>query len=53
MGNNLIRSQIVLNDNKGERIAPVLTRGEGVEGTMMPKFSFNQNPDRGPRGFSA
>lgn len=42
MGNNLIRSQIVLNDNVGERIAPVLTRGEGVEGTMMPKFKFNQ-----------
>lgn len=42
MGNNLIRSQIVLNDDNGERLAPVLTRGEGVEGTMMPKFQFDQ-----------
>src|SRR5690349_16170719 len=33
MGSNIIRSQIVLNDDKGERIAPVLTQGQGVEGT--------------------
>jgi cytochrome c oxidase cbb3-type subunit III len=43
MGNNIIRSQIVLNDDQGERIAPVLMQGEGVEGTMMPKFNFSQN----------
>jgi cytochrome c oxidase cbb3-type subunit III len=42
MGNNLIRSQVVLNDDDGERLNPVLTRGEGVEGTMMPKFNFTQ-----------
>ncbi len=41
MGSNLIRSQIVLNDDKGERIAPVL-RGQGVEGSMMPKFNFTE-----------
>jgi mono/diheme cytochrome c family protein len=41
MGNNLIRSQVLLNDDDGEKLAPVLTRGEGVEGTMMPKFAFN------------
>ena len=40
MGNNLIRAQVVLNDDSGERLAPVLNRGEGVEGTLMPKFSF-------------
>ncbi|MEO5924342.1 MAG: c-type cytochrome [Bryobacteraceae bacterium] len=51
MGNNIIRSQIVLNDDSGERIAPVLTRGEGVEGTMMPKFSFNQNQIADLAGF--
>lgn len=51
MGNNLIRSQIVLNDDEGERIAPVLTRGEGVEGTMMPKFSFNQTQIADLAGF--
>ncbi len=51
MGNNLIRSQIVLNDNQGERIAPVLMRGEGVEGTMMPKFSFNQTQVADLAGF--
>ncbi len=39
MGGNLIRSQIVLNDDSGERLAPVL-RGEGVEGTLMPKFDL-------------
>lgn len=39
MGGNLIRSQIVLNDGSGERLAPVL-RGEGVEGTLMPRFNF-------------
>ena len=39
MGGNLIRSQIVLNDDSGERLAPIL-RGEGVEGTLMPKFDF-------------
>lgn len=41
MGSNLIRSQIVLNDDKGERLAPVL-RGQGVEGSMMPKFNFTE-----------
>jgi mono/diheme cytochrome c family protein len=41
MGSNLIRSQVVLNDDKGERIAPVL-RGQGVEGSMMPKFNFTE-----------
>jgi len=51
MGNNIIRSQIVLNDNNGERIAPVLTRGEGVEGTMMPKFSFNSTQIADLAGF--
>jgi mono/diheme cytochrome c family protein/small nuclear ribonucleoprotein (snRNP)-like protein len=51
MGSNIIRSQIVLNDDKGERIAPVLTKGEGVEGTMMPKFSFNQNQIADLAGF--
>jgi mono/diheme cytochrome c family protein/small nuclear ribonucleoprotein (snRNP)-like protein len=51
MGNNLIRSQFVLNDDQGERIAPVLTRGEGVEGTMMPKFSFNQSQIADIAGF--
>jgi cytochrome c oxidase cbb3-type subunit III len=51
MGANLIRSQIVLNDDTGERIAPVLTRGEGVEGTMMPKFTFNQNQIADIAGF--
>jgi cytochrome c oxidase cbb3-type subunit III len=51
MGNNIIRSQIVLNDDKGERISPVLTKGEGVEGTMMPKFSFNQNQIADIAGF--
>lgn len=39
MGGNLIRSQVVLNDQSGERLAPVL-RGEGIEGAMMPKFDF-------------
>ncbi|MFM2124820.1 MAG: hypothetical protein RL328_1271, partial [Acidobacteriota bacterium] len=39
MGSNLIRSSVVLNDDNGERLAPVLR--EGVEGTMMPKFAFN------------
>lgn len=51
MGNNLIRSQFVLNDDQGERIAPVLTRGEGVEGTMMPKFTFNQTQMADLAGF--
>jgi cytochrome c553 len=51
MGANLIRSQIVLNDDTGERIAPVLTRGEGVEGTMMPKFSFDQKQIADIAGF--
>ncbi len=41
MGSNLIRSRIVLNDDKGEQIAPVL-RGQGVEGSMMPKFNFTE-----------
>lgn len=41
MGSNLIRSQVVLNDDKGERLAPVL-RGQGIEGTMMPKFNFTE-----------
>jgi mono/diheme cytochrome c family protein len=40
MGGNLIRSQIVLNDGSGERLAPILLRGEGVEATLMPKFNF-------------
>jgi len=40
MGGNLIRSQIVLNDGSGERLAPILLRGEGVEGTLMPKFNY-------------
>lgn len=39
MGSNIIRSQHVLNDNNGERLLPVL-RGQGVEGTMMPRFNF-------------
>ena len=41
MGSNLIRSQFLLNDDKGERLAPVL-RGQGVEGSMMPKFNFTE-----------
>ncbi|MEO8097443.1 MAG: c-type cytochrome [Acidobacteriota bacterium] len=40
MGNNLIRAQVVLNDDSGEKLVPVLMRGEGVEGTLMPKFNF-------------
>ena len=40
MGGNLIRSQIVMNDGSGDRLAPVLLRGEGVEGTLMPKFNY-------------
>ena len=40
MGGNLIRSQIVLNDGSGEKLAPILLRGEGVEGTLMPKFNY-------------
>ena len=40
MGSNLIRSSVVLNDDNGERLAPVLR--EGVEGSMMPKFSLNE-----------
>ena len=40
MGGNLIRSQIVLNDGSGERLAPILLRGEGVEATLMPKFNY-------------
>jgi mono/diheme cytochrome c family protein len=35
---NLIRSQVVLNDDKGERLGPVLR--QGVEGTNMPKYTF-------------
>ncbi len=36
---NLIRSQVVLNDDKGERIGPILR--QGVEGTNMPKYKFS------------
>ena len=39
MASNLIRSQVILNDDDGEKLAPVL-RGEGMEGTQMPKFNF-------------
>jgi mono/diheme cytochrome c family protein len=40
MGSNIIRSRHVLNDNNGERLLPIL-RGQGVEGTMMPRFNFS------------
>jgi mono/diheme cytochrome c family protein len=40
MGSNLIRSSVVLNDDNGEHLAPVLR--EGVEGSMMPKFSLDE-----------
>lgn len=40
MAANLIRSQVVLNDDKGERLHPVLRNG--VEGAMMPKFNFTE-----------
>jgi mono/diheme cytochrome c family protein len=40
MASNLIRSQIVLNDDKGERLHPVLR--QGVEGAMMPKYNFTE-----------
>ncbi len=38
MGANLIRSQIILNDDQGEKLAPILR--QGVEGAMMPKYNF-------------
>jgi len=38
-GPNLIRSQLVLNDQNGELIAPVLANGRVAEG--MPKFEFS------------
>lgn len=40
MASNLIRSQIVLNDDKGERLHPILR--QGVEGAMMPKYNFSE-----------
>jgi mono/diheme cytochrome c family protein len=39
MGSNILRSRHVLNDQNGERLLPVL-RGEGLEGSMMPRFNF-------------
>jgi mono/diheme cytochrome c family protein len=42
MGNNLIRAQIVLNDDAGEKLIPVLSRSEGVENTLMPRFTFTE-----------
>src|SRR5260370_340553 len=38
-GPNLIRAQIVMNDNKGENIAPVLREGRPAQG--MPKFDLS------------
>ncbi len=37
-GPNLIRGEVVMNDQKGERIGPVLQTGRAAEG--MPKFDF-------------
>src|SRR5712691_9675120 len=38
-GPNLIRAQVVMNDNKGENIAPVLRDGRAAQG--MPKFDLS------------
>jgi mono/diheme cytochrome c family protein len=40
MASNIIRSQVVLNDDKGERLHPVLRNG--IDGAMMPKFNFTE-----------